>query len=258
MKKIIVITSGKGGVGKTTTVINLAAAINHFGKDVLIVDGNLTTPNIGIYLNSPEVPVTLNHVLSGKAKLIESIYVHKSGFKVLPSSLSVKELNKIKTENLKLIKNELKNFSEYVLVDSSAGLGKETLNTLEIADEIIVVTNPELPAITDALKVIKVAEKMKKKILGAIVTRVRKDKIEMQPDNVKELLEIPILGMVPEDISVKKSLNSKDAVVHSHPKSYAARAYKEIAARLIGVYYDSDKDKERLVKRILQKMNLLD
>ncbi len=258
MKKIIVITSGKGGVGKTTTAINLAAAINHFGKDVLIVDGNLTTPNIGVYLNSPEVPITLNHVLSGKAKVIESVYEHKSGMKVLPSSLSVKELNKLKIENLKLIKEELRNISDYVIVDSSAGLGKETLGVLEIADEVIIVTNPELPAITDALKAIKILEKMKKKILGAIVTRVRRDNIEMQPDNVKELLEIPILGMIPEDISIKKSLNSKDAVVHSHPKSDAARAYKEIAAKLINVYYDSDVDKEKLMRRILQKLNLLD
>ena len=65
MKRVIVITSGKGGVGKTTTAINLGAAINHFGRDVLIVDGNLTTPNVGIHFGSPEVPVNLNHVLSG-------------------------------------------------------------------------------------------------------------------------------------------------------------------------------------------------
>lgn len=63
MSKIIVITSGKGGVGKTTTAINLGAALNYFGEDVLIIDGNLSTPNIGIHLNSPEVPINLNHVL---------------------------------------------------------------------------------------------------------------------------------------------------------------------------------------------------
>ena len=67
MTKIIVITSGKGGVGKTTTAINLGAAMNHFGKDVLVIDGNLTTPNVGIHLGSPEVPINLNHILNGKA-----------------------------------------------------------------------------------------------------------------------------------------------------------------------------------------------
>ena len=63
MSRLIVITSGKGGVGKTTTAINLGAAINFLGEDVLIIDGNLTTPNIGVYLGSPEVPVNLNHVI---------------------------------------------------------------------------------------------------------------------------------------------------------------------------------------------------
>src|SRR4030065_570432 len=95
MRKLIVITSGKGGVGKTTTAINLGAAMNYFGKDVLIVDGNLSTPNIGIHLNSPEVPITLNHVLSKRADILEAVYEHSSGIKIIPSSLSIKELRKI-------------------------------------------------------------------------------------------------------------------------------------------------------------------
>src|SRR3989338_8232232 len=104
MKRVIVITSGKGGVGKTTTAINLGAAINHFGRDVLIVDGNLTTPNIGVHFGSPEVPVNLNHVLSGKAEAFEAVYEHDSGVKIIPSSLSIKELKKIKPEKLKDLK----------------------------------------------------------------------------------------------------------------------------------------------------------
>ena len=89
MSKLIVITSGKGGVGKTTTAINLAAAINYFKKDVLIIDGNLTTPNVGLHLGSPEVPVNLNHVLLEKADPIEAVYEHESGIKIVPSSLSI-------------------------------------------------------------------------------------------------------------------------------------------------------------------------
>ncbi len=104
MKKLIVITSGKGGVGKTVTAINLAAAINYFGGDALVVDANLSTPNIGVHLNSPEVPINFNHVLLGKADLFEAVYEHESGFKVLPSSLSLKELKKIKPENMKKFK----------------------------------------------------------------------------------------------------------------------------------------------------------
>ncbi|MFC1710775.1 cell division ATPase MinD [Nanoarchaeota archaeon] len=254
MKKLIVITSGKGGVGKTVTTINLGAAINHFGKDALIVDGNLSTPNIGIHLNSPEVPVNLNHVLSGKADLFEAIYEHDSGMKIAPASLSIKELKKMKPEKMKRQKKNFKKISDYVLIDTAAGLGDEAVEVIKVADEIIIVTNPEMPAITDALKTIKVAQQLKKPIRGVIITRVRRNKIEMQPDTVKDMLEIPILGMIPEHICVQESLNLKDAVVHTHPKSKPARAYKEIAAKIVGAKYDSKKDRERVLEKLFKKL----
>ncbi len=256
MKRIIVITSGKGGVGKTTTTINLGAAINYFNKDVLIVDGNLSTPNIGVYLGSPEVPVNLNHVLSNKADLDESIYEHNSGIKLIPSSLSIKELKKTKPEKLKNFKKDFKKISDYIIVDSAAGLGNEAISAIELADELIIVTNPEIPAITDALKAIKLAEEKHKPVLGVIITRVRKDNIEMQPETVKEMLEVPILGMIPEDLDIKKALNLRGAVVNTHPKSKSARAYKEIAAKIINVEYDSDKDKETLLEKIFNKLRI--
>jgi len=254
MKKIIVITSGKGGVGKTTTAINLGAAMNYFGKDVLVIDGNLSTPNIGLHLNSPEVPINLNHVLLNKAEPAEAIYEHESGLKILPSSLSIKELKKIKPERLKDFKKHFTDLADYVIVDSAAGLGHEVEAVIDVADELIIVTNPEMPAIADALKAIKIAEQKNKPILGVIVTRVKKNQIEMQPEIVKEMLEVPILGMVPEDLDMQRSLNLKDAVVHTHPKSKSARAYKEIAAKLIDISYDSDKDKERILIRFLKRL----
>ncbi len=256
MKKIIVITSGKGGVGKTTTTINLAAAMNHFGEDVLVIDGNLTTPNIGIHLNSPEVPISLNHVLMKKAEPFEAVYEHESGLKIMPSSLSLRELKKIKPEKIKDFKEDFKKISNYVLVDSAAGLGLEAMSVIDMADELIIITNPEMPAITDALKTIKLAQEKNKPVIGVIINRVKKNYIEMRPETVKEMLEIPILGMVPEDISVSKALNQKGAVVHTHPKSNAARAYKEIAAKLLNVEYDSNKDREKMIKRLLQKLGL--
>ncbi|HJZ18731.1 MAG TPA: cell division ATPase MinD [Candidatus Nanoarchaeia archaeon] len=255
MKRVIVITSGKGGVGKTTTAINLGAAINHFGRDVLIVDGNLTTPNVGIHFGSPEVPVNLNHVLSNKAEAFEAVYEHDSGVKIIPSSLSIKELKKIKPEKLKDFKKDFTKISDYVIIDSAAGLGNEAMATIALADELIIVTNPEMPAITDALKTIKLAEEMKKIVLGVIINKVRKDDIEMQPDVVKEMLEVPILGMVPYDLDVPRSLSMKDAVVHLFPKSKPSRAYKEIAAKIINAPYDSNKDAESLMEIILRYLN---
>ena len=256
MKRMIVIASGKGGVGKTTTAINLAAAINHFGKDVLVIDANMSTPNIGIHLNSPEVPVNLNHILQKKAYPFEAVYEHESGIKILPSSLSVKELKKLKIEKIKDYKKDFKKLADYVLLDCSAGLGKEATTIMELADELILITNPEMPAITDALKAIKVAEEMKKPITGAIITRVKKNSSELQPETVKEMLEVPILGMIPEDKLIQEALKRKDAIIHTHPKSKPARAYKEIAANLTNLEYDSDKDREKIwerIKRVLKR-----
>jgi len=255
MTRFFVITSGKGGVGKTTTSINLGAAIKYFDEDVLIIDGNLTTPNIGLHLGSPEVPINLNHVINGKADPHEAVYEHESGIKIIPSSLSIKELKNIdnNSRNLKSFKKDFAQLADNIIIDSAAGLGKETSSAIALADEIIIVTNPEMPAITDALKTVKLAEQMKKPVMGVIVTKVKNNSIEMSPETVKEMLEIPILGMVPEDISVSDSLNKKQSVVDAHPKSKAARAYKEIAAKIIGKEYDSRKDKPSIWEVIFKK-----
>ena len=256
MSKIIVISSGKGGVGKTTTAVNLAAGLNYHGKSALVIDGNLTTPNVGIHFGSPEVPVTLNHLISGKADLGEVIYEHESGVKVIPASLSVKELKNIDYKKVKNLKKGLKGSADYIIIDSAAGLGEEATSIIDLADELIIVTNPEMAAITDALKAIRLTSDSKKTIRGIIVTRVRKDKIELQPDVVKGMLEAPILGMVPEHLTIKESWNLRDAVVHTHPKSPTARAYKEIAAELAGVEYDSESEREKLLERFLKKIKL--
>ncbi|MDP3966532.1 MAG: cell division ATPase MinD [archaeon] len=249
MKRMIVIASGKGGVGKTTTAINLGAAMKYFNKDVLIIDANMSTPNVGIHLNSPEVPINLNHILQKKAHPYEAVYLHESGIKIIPSSLSISELKKLKMEKLKNFKEDFKNLAEFVILDCSAGLGKEAICVMEMADEIILVSNPEMPAITDALKTIKIAEGMKKPVTGIIMTRVRKNRYELSPETVKEMLEIPVLGMIPEDILIQDALKNKKPIVYLHPKSKPARAYKEIAARLVDEEYDSDTDKETLFER---------
>ncbi|MEK6894488.1 MAG: cell division ATPase MinD [Nanoarchaeota archaeon] len=234
---IITVTSGKGGVGKTTTTINLGAALNALNKEVIIVDANLTTPNVGLHLGAPIVPVNLNHVMSGKAKVSDAIYEHDSGTKVIPSSLSVKELRKINHDKLKDVAKKLRGMADFVLLDSAAGLGNEATASIEAADELVIVTNPEITAVTDALKTIKLAQELGKKIRGVIVTRVSGNQHEMSITNIKEMLDMPILGVVPEDKKVLASLRHKDAVIHMYPYTKSALAYKRIAAKIAGVNY---------------------
>ena len=235
--KIITVTSGKGGVGKTTTAINLGAALNSFGKEVIIVDANLTTPNVGLHLGAPIVPVNLNHVMQGKAKVTDAIYEHESGTKIIPSSLSIKELRKVNHEKLKDVAKKLRGMADFVILDSAAGLGLEASSSIEAADELIVVTNPEITAVTDALKTAKLAQELGKHVKGVIITRVSNDKNQMSVGNVKEMLDLPILGIVPEDRNILASLRHKDAVVHIFPYSKSALAYKRIAAKMAGVSF---------------------
>lgn len=247
MGRIIVINSGKGGVGKTTTAINLGVSLNKLKKEVIIVDANLNTPNIGLQLGAPIVPVTLNHVLKGKADIEDAIYEHSSGTKIVPSSLSIKELTKFNTKKIPEIAEQLATLCDYVIIDSAAGFSEEVMAVLEAADEIIIVTNPEMPAVTDALKAVKVAREMGKEVNGVIISRYRGARYEMPLSSIKSMLETQIIGIIPEDKSVKEALNLRDAVSHTHPRSKVSRKYYEIARKIAG---ENVEERQGFLKRI--------
>jgi len=233
MAKVYAIISGKGGVGKTTTAINLGTSLNQLGEDVIIVDGNFTTPNIGIHLGAPIVPVTINHVLNGQAKLEDSIYEHDSGTKIIPASLSLKETEKINYKKFPDITKKLKKITNHILIDSAAGLGQEARAAILASDEIIIVTNPEMAAVTDALKTIKLAEEMNTSVRGVIISRY-KGGTNMPITNIQDMLESEILGIIPEDKAVRHSQILKNAVIHTHPRSKASKHYIIITRRLLG------------------------
>ena len=234
MAKVYVVISGKGGVGKTSTTINLGTSLNHLGEDVVIIDGNLTTPNIGIHLGAPIVPITLNHVLNGQAKLEDAIYEHESGTKIMPASLSLRETEKINYKKLLEVTRDLKKITNFVFIDSAAGLGEEARASMDACDEVIIVTNPEMSAVTDALKTIKLAEEKNKPIVGVIITRSTGKSLEMSFTNIKDMLEVPILGIIPEDDCVKISQVMKNAVIHTHPRCNASRCYLNTSRRILG------------------------
>jgi len=234
MAKVYAIISGKGGVGKSTTAINLGISLNYLGEEVIIIDGNLTTPNIGIYLGAPIVPTTLNHVLNNQAKLEDAIYEHESGTKIMPASLSLKETEKIKYNRLPEVTKRLKKITNHVLIDCAAGLGKEARAAIDSADEIVIITNPEMAAVTDALKTIKLAEEMHKPVKGVIITRYRNKKTDMSISSIKDMLETPLLGIIPEEESIRESQVMKNAVIYTHPKSQAAKTYLATSKRFLG------------------------
>jgi septum site-determining protein MinD len=232
MGRLIVISSGKGGVGKTTTSVNLSAALSKLGKNVILVDGNLTTPNVGLHLGLTKFPVTLNDVLKGNAALTDAIYIHPLGFKLLPGSLSIRSFTEINSRKLKNLLEELKEMCDYVIVDSAAGLGNESISILKNADEILIVTNPELPAVTDAFKIVTLAKEIDIPVKGVVLNKVRKDNFDLGVRAIESLLEAPISSIIEDSNVMREALYRKKPIIHIKPKSPISKRYIDLAHRV--------------------------
>ncbi len=237
MTRIITIMGGKGGAGKTTVVANLGSALAEMGKDVIVIDANLTTPNLGLHLGVPLFPVTLHDVLKGKAKINEAIYKHESGLRIIPAGLSMKDLKGVDARDLPSAILDLLGNAEIIIIDAAAGLGREALSALEAADELILITNPELPAVTDALKAAKLAEEVGARVSGVIVNRASGKRHEMTREEISSMLDAEILAEIPEDIAVQKAIGSRMPVVQHSPRSPASSEIKRLASRIAGREY---------------------
>ncbi|MEO2154340.1 MAG: cell division ATPase MinD [Nanoarchaeota archaeon] len=235
---IIVSTSGKGGVGKTTFAINLATALKFFGKDVVLVDANLTTPNVNVYLGFPLTETTLNHVLRGEKHITEAIYIHPIGLRVVPASLSLEDLHNVDIEKLSDVLKELKNYSDVIVLDSAAGLGREALAAITAGETVTVVVNPELPSLVDALKVIKIAEELGNNNIYIIVNKYNPKKNKISLAQIETYLEKPIIGIIPEDDKFKEAMHKKLPLVYLYPNSKPAIEIKKVAAQLVGIPYN--------------------
>ncbi len=238
MSRIIAISSGKGGVGKTTLVANLSAALAQYGKSVVALDANLTTSNLALHLGMHLYPRTLHDVFDRKARIKDVTYTHKTGFKIIPADISFRKLKDVKSHEYIDIFYKLLEGNDFILIDSPAGLGKDSLATIDAADELITITNPELPAITDALKLSLIANRYSTHNLGVVVNRIKRESHEVPMDHIEKMLGLPVIGRIPEDKEVRKAIALKEPVVSYNPKSPAAQHIRAIAASLIGEEYN--------------------
>lgn len=241
MTRTIAIIGGKGGVGKTTLTSNLASALAKLGQDVIAIDANMTTPNLGIHLGLHFAPHTLHHVLKGESKLNDSIYPHQAGFRLIPASMSVEDLEGVDVNRLQEITFNLIGKSDFVILDSAAGLGREAISALTASEEVLIITNPDLPSVADALKTVKLAEKLNKKIIGVVLNKVNRKEYELTKNEVEEMISYPVLAEVPEDKTLSKALFAKTPVVNFDPHSPAAKEFRRIAHTLVGVPFVEEK-----------------
>ncbi len=243
MTKFIALLSGKGGVGKTTTVINLGSALNFFGKDSIIVDGNLSMANIGVYLGSPVVSTNLIHVLKDIHHISEAIYSHSSGLRVIPGNLPLNDLKELDYDFEKSLEG-LNGLTDFVLLDSAVGFNKEVLNVLKVADEVLIITDPNLASVTGAAKIAKLCEEENKPVRGIVLTRTR-DNFDLTIGNIENMVGFPVIGTVPEDDAVRRSLIENSTVLETYPDSVASICYKQLAASLLGRNYSEGTESKR-------------
>lgn len=234
MEKIVGVVSGKGGVGKTTFTANVGLAMSSFGKDVVAVDVDLTTSNLGLQLGFYQFPLGLQDALDGNIGILNAIYTHPSGLRVVPASVSLNYLTKNPTPYR--LKSVLSDLSGIILIDSPPGLRDDALLVLKACDDIIVITNPEIPAVTDALKVVKVSREIGKEPLGIVVNRY-KDKYELTTREIEEMCDLSVIGRIPEDNDIKRSIFEKTPIVSLKPYSRSAVEFNRIAAALVGAEY---------------------
>lgn len=235
MTRIIAVASGKGGAGKTTVVSNLGIALAKRGKNVVVIDANLTTPNLGLHLGIPLFPITLHDVLKGKARIHEAIYNHETGLKIIPAGISMKDLRGVDARELSNSLLDLIGNTDIVLIDAAAGLGREALAAFESADEVLIVANPELTSVTDALKTIKMAGQLGTRVSGVVINKIGGTSFEMTKDEIMSMLDIStVLAEIPEDKVVREAIAKRVPIVHYKPYTRPSQEINKLASRLLG------------------------
>ena len=228
----LAVASGKGGVGKTTTALNLGAALVESGHQVAVVDLDLGMANLGAMVGLRNPDATIHDVLAGRAPLSAAIH-EAGGLAVAPGSTVLDDFSAAETAPIESVVDDLRARYDVVLLDVGAGLNHEVAVSLEAADGVLLVTTAELPSLTDATKTGELVERLDVPVEGAVITGTG----EGEFDDVEEVATAlgaagSITVSVPADEQVSRSLRKGMPVVFEAPEAPAARAYRRLARSL--------------------------
>lgn len=239
MGEAIVVTSGKGGVGKTTTSANIGTALALLGKKVCMVDTDIGLRNLDVVMGlENRIIYDLIDVAEGRCRVNQALVKDKrfDELYMLPAA-QTKDKNDISPEQVRKIIEQLKPDHDYVVIDCPAGIEQGFRNAIAGADRAIVVTTPENAAVRDADRVIGLLEKSQIASPKLIINRIRPNLLKsgdmLEIDDICQVLAIDLLGIVPDDEQVIKAANAGEPTV-LNPSSSAAIAYRNIARRLLG------------------------
>ncbi len=237
--RVITITSGKGGVGKTTITANLATALAMAGHQVVAVDADIGLRNLDVMMGlENRIVYDLVDVAEGRCRLRQALIRDKrlSNLFLLPAA-QTKDKTAVQPADMVKICEELRSEFSFVLVDSPAGIEHGFRTALAPADEVIVVTTPEVAAVRDADRVIGLVEAAGKELVELAINRVKPEMVErgdmLSVEDVLEILAIPLIGVIPEDPEVIVATNKGVPVVLNN-LSPSGQAIKDMARRLLG------------------------
>lgn len=238
--RVIVITSGKGGVGKTTTNANIGTALARAGKKVVMIDTDLGLRNLDLLLGlENRIVYTIVDVVEERCKLKQALVKDKKNPNLcLLAAAQTRDKTAVTEEQLKNICEELKKDFDFILVDCPAGIEQGFQNAVAGASEAIVVTTPEMSAVRDADRIIGLLEaKEEIESYKLLLNRVRPNLIEsndmMSVEDVVEILSAELIGVIPEDTGIITSTNKGEPIVNDE-NSLAGQAYRNVARRIMG------------------------
>ena len=261
MTRVIGIVSGKGGVGKTTFSTNLGIALSNLQKKVLLVDCNVTTPHLAYYLGSKYHTATINDVLKGMVD-IKYAPTTENGVLFIPASEDMNDLIDVNITKLKHHINKLAEMDDYdfIILDSAPGLGREALATLQASDEIIFVTTPTIPNMSDVIRCAEVAKRIGVKNFKIVLNMVRFTPFEVNYEEVRRMFKLPLLGIIPFDERVIDSAAKGVPIMWDKPNSQVEEGYMTAALSLTGFKFKEVKEPslmDRIKERFREKFGFL-